>query len=91
MKYGCFLLSLTIIKEGICRYDLTLFVLEGLDCSVPEQQDKDNATWPQYMSWATNNIVQLNADKIKAEYKESLKETCKIFQNLIAKGNLEFF
>lgn len=44
MKYGCFLLSLTIIKEGICRYDLTLFVLEGLDYSFPEQQDKDNAT-----------------------------------------------
>lgn len=63
-----------IIKEGICRYDLTLFVLEGLDCSVPEQQDKDNATWPQYMWWATNNIVQLNADKIKAEYKESLRD-----------------
>lgn len=44
LKYGCSLLSLTIIRGGICRYDLILFVLEGLDCSFPEHQDKDNAT-----------------------------------------------
>lgn len=40
---------------------------------------------------AINNVAQLNTDKIKAEYEESLKETCKVFQNLIAKDNLEFF